>query len=84
MDKTIKLYGSSGCPTCMGAKKYLEQREVPFEYIDVRKDPDGMKVLDDLGITVIPVITCDNWVIPGFSPSGIDRMLKEVYSNGNA
>lgn len=84
MSETIKLYGSEGCPTCMGAKKYLEQRDVPFEYIDVRKDPEGMKVLDDLGITVIPVITCGNWVIPGFSPRGIDTMLKEVHNHGDA
>lgn len=84
MSEKIKLYGSGGCPTCMGAKKYLEQREVPFEYIDVRKDPEGMKVLDDLGISTIPVIIYKDWLITGFSPRTIDKMLKEVPSHGNA
>lgn len=82
MSEAIKLYGSSGCPTCMGAKKYLEQRGVPFEYIDVRQNPEGMKALEDMGMTVIPVVTGGDWIIPGFSPKGIDKLIQEVMNHG--
>lgn len=82
MSEAIKLYGSSVCPTCMGAKKYLEQRGVPFEYIDVRQNPEGMKALDDLGISTIPVITWRDWLITGFSPRTIDKLIQEVMNHG--
>ena len=84
MQETIKLYGSSGCPTCMGAKKYLEQRDVPFEYIDVRTDQEGMEVLDAMGIHTIPVITWQDQLITGFSPRQIDKLIREVHNHGNA
>lgn len=83
MQNVIKLYGSSGCPTCMGTKAYLEQRDVPFEYIDVRKNPEGVKELEELGIHTIPVITSNDKVVAGFSPKEIDKIIKEVLGNGN-
>ena len=84
MQEKIKLYGSSGCPTCMGAKKYLEQRDAPFEYIDVRENKEGMEALDALGISTIPVITWRDWLITGFSPRTIDKLLREVHTNVDA
>lgn len=84
MQETIKLYGSSGCPACMGAKKYLEQRDVPFEYIDVRTDPEGVKALEELDIHTIPVITWRDQLITGFSPLAIDKLLQEVHTHGDA
>lgn len=84
MNKKIKLYGTETCPQCKGTKMYLEQKGIPFEYIDVRKDPDGMKYLEELGLSTLPVVAYDNWVVAGFSPKGIDNMLKEAHDNGDA
>jgi glutaredoxin len=84
MKEPIKLYGSSGCPMCIGAKKYLEQRDVPFEYIDVREDPEGMKALEDLGASTIPVITWRDLFIAGFSQKTLDRLIQEVHKHGDA
>lgn len=84
MKETIKLYGSSGCPTCIGVKKYLEQRDVPFEYIDVRKDPEGMQMLDDLNIHTIPVLMYKDKLITGFNPIQLNEILLEVDADGNA
>jgi glutaredoxin-like protein NrdH len=33
--KKVRLYSLSTCPTCQGVKKFLEERNIEFEQIDV-------------------------------------------------
>ena len=80
----VKLYGASGCPQCMGAQAYLKQKNVGFEYIDVRKDPAGMAVLDNLGTTTIPVICAGDLFVCGYHPAKIDTILMEVLNDASA
>jgi glutaredoxin len=80
----IKLYGTASCPQCQGAKALLERRNVPFEYIDVRKDAVGMNYLLERGLSTIPVIIWKDQCITGFSPKQIDKLIMEVMNNGNA
>lgn len=80
----IKLYGTASCPQCHSAKAYLERKEVPFEYIDVHTNPEGMNDLAELGICTIPVIIWKDWRIAGFKPKQIDKLIMEVMNNGNA
>lgn len=80
----IKLYGAASCPQCQGAKALLERRNVPFEYIDVRKDAVGMNYLLERGLSTIPVIIWKDQCITGFSPKQIDKLIMEVTNNGNA
>ena len=77
--KRIKVYGTESCPQCQGAKKYLESQNAPFEYIDVRKDPEGMKTLDSIGIYTLTVITVnDEMYYTGFDVKLINKLIKEV------
>ena len=77
--KCIKVYGTATCPQCQGAKKYLESKNAPFEYIDVRKDPEGMKTLESLGIFTLPVITAnDEMYYTGFNVEIINKLIEEV------
>jgi glutaredoxin len=80
----IKLYGTASCPQCQGAKAWLERKNVPFEYIDVRKDAAGMNYLVERGLSTIPVIIWKDQCITGFSPKQIDKLIMEVMNNGNA
>lgn len=82
MGETIKLYGTASCPQCQGAKKYLEQKGVPFEYIDVRTHPTGINDLEARNLRTIPVILWKDWCITGFSPKQIDKLITEVNNNG--
>lgn len=80
----IKLYGTASCPQCQGAKACLERRNVPFEYIDVRKDAASMNYLIERGLSTIPVIIWKDQCITGLSPKQIDKLIMEVTNNGNA
>ena len=79
MKEPLRLYGAASCPQCQGAKKYLEQKQVPFEYIDVFNNPDGMKELESRGLSTIPVVMLGDgpsYVI-GFNIKAIDDLIKE-------
>lgn len=75
----IKVYGTESCPQCQGAKQYLKQKGISFEYVDVFKDEEAMKELEELGAMSLPVIKCDNATVMGFNV----KMLEEVLKNGN-
>lgn len=76
----IKLYGAASCPQCQGAKKYLEQKQVQFEYVDVFNSPDGMKELESRGLSTIPVVMLGDGsnYVTGFNAKAIDDLIKEV------
>ena len=78
MKEPIKMYGAATCPQCQGAKQYLESKSVPFEYIDVHKDADGLKQLESLGISTIPVVMSGIKYVKGFSPKELDEFIREV------
>lgn len=79
MRESLKLYGTALCPQCQGAKKYLEQKQVSFEYIDVLENPEGMKELVNRGLTTLPVIMLNDGTsyVTGFRAKAIDALIKE-------
>lgn len=79
MNEPLKLYGTASCPQCQGAKKYLEQKQVPFDYIDVFKSPEGMKELENRGLTTLPVVMLNDGTsyVTGFNAKAIDVLIKE-------
>lgn len=78
MNEPLRLYGTASCPQCQGAKKYLEQKQVQFEYIDVRKNPEGMKELESRGLATLPVVMLNDGTsyATGFNAKAIDALIK--------
>ena len=79
MKEPLRLYGAASCPQCQGAKKYLEQKQVPFEYVDVFESPEGMKELENRGLTTLPVVMLNGGTsyVTGFNAKAIDDLIKE-------
>jgi len=40
-DMVIIVYGTKWCPDCHRARKIFRARNVPFEYIDINRDPEA-------------------------------------------
>ena len=57
MDEIV-MYGADWCGDCRRAKAYLDERGVPYRYVDVAADPSMMDVVSRYngGATNIPVI----------------------------
>jgi len=54
----IKVYGAPWCPDCKRSKKFLAEHRVPYEWIDIDGDADGLRVVEELqkGGRTIPTI----------------------------
>jgi thioredoxin reductase (NADPH) len=55
----IKVYGAPWCPDCKRAKKFLAEHRVPYEFVDIDLDPEGLAFVERLqnGGRTIPTIT---------------------------
>ena len=52
------VYGTTWCPDCKRAKRFLGEHRTPYSWIDVEQDPKGMRRIQQLnkGKQVIPTI----------------------------
>jgi DNA polymerase/3'-5' exonuclease PolX len=44
----VRLYGIPGCGPCEIVKMFLEQKGVPYEFVNARKDPEAAKKIAKL------------------------------------
>ena len=66
-DANITLYTTDPCGFCRSAKSLLENRGVPYEEINLAKDPDGRAELVALtGQMTFPQILVGERAIGGF------------------
>jgi thioredoxin reductase (NADPH) len=54
----IKVYGAPWCPDCRRSKKFLAEHRVPYDWIDIDEDADGLHLVEELqnGGRIIPTI----------------------------
>ena len=64
----IKIYSKPNCMQCSFAKKYLNDKGVAFEEIDVFKDAEALAMLRDEGFSQMPVVSMDGEFHTGFRP----------------
>jgi len=44
----INLYAYKGCDSCRSAEKFLKEKEMPYNFIDITTNPPSSKELRDL------------------------------------
>ena len=54
----ITVYGAPWCPDCKRSKKFLAEHRVPFNWVDIDDDPEGLRFVEQLqkGGRTIPTI----------------------------
>ena len=54
----ILIYGADWCGDCRRAKRFMEEHDIPFQWIDVQDDADARAVVERLnnGKRIIPTI----------------------------
>jgi len=67
MTKTITLYTTDKCSSCLRAKALLTQRRLPFEEINLSRDPDGRAALvQRTGMMTFPQVLVGDEPVGGF------------------
>lgn len=54
----IKVYGAPWCPDCKRSKKFLAEHRVPYDWIDIDEDAEGLRYVEEVqkGGRTIPTI----------------------------
>ena len=78
----ITVYSTEPCSFCLRAKELLTLRELPFEEINLAKDPAGrMELVQRTGMLSFPQIVIDGEVLGGFqelAQADMSGRLKEL------
>lgn len=73
---TVKVYSTPSCPWCKVAKKYLTDRHIYFEDLDVTQDRNAAaEMVTKSGQRGVPVIDIDGNIIVGFDQERIDSFI---------
>ena len=76
MNKSVKIYTTPTCPYCIKAKKYLTDRKIKFDNIDVSTDTTkAQEMVDKSGQMGVPVLEVDSEIILGFDKEKINKVL---------
>ena len=67
MTKSITLYTTDRCSSCVRAKALLTQRALPFEEVNLSRDPDGRAALvERTGMMTFPQVLVGDRTLGGF------------------
>lgn len=67
MTNPITLYTTDNCSSCVRAKALLRQRDLPYEEINLSRDPDGRAALAErTGMLTFPQVLVGETTLGGF------------------
>lgn len=67
MAKVI-MYSKVPCPYCVNAKRFFQEKGIPYEEIDLTNKPEEMqRIKDETGWRTVPIIMIDGKLIGGYS-----------------
>lgn len=74
---TLMVYCRSWCGDCMRAKRWLDQRSIPYVEVDVEKDPAARQFAASLndGDLHTPTFVCANGSCVDFDPKRLEELL---------
>ena len=72
----ITIYSKPNCMACNFSKKYLTDKGVEFEEIDVFKNAEALAMLRDKGFSQMPVVVIDGEFHTGFQPNILAKVVE--------
>ncbi|MGA2285101.1 MAG: glutaredoxin domain-containing protein [Dehalococcoidia bacterium] len=58
MDQPLKVYGALWCPDCRRTLRFLKERQIQFDFVDLEEHPEEKAVVRrrNAGMEVIPTL----------------------------
>jgi mycoredoxin len=82
MGKRIVLYTTSWCRDCRAAKKFLDERGLAYEEIDIEKTPGAAEIVMRLndGMRKVPTLDIEGRIVSGdqFNASRFEKDLRDA------
>ena len=77
MEKPI-LYVKGGCPWCVDALAYFEDKQVALDVVDVQADPSRMKELVEVSNqTMTPTLKHEDFIVSDFDLDEFELALSQ-------
>ena len=65
---SVTVYSTDACPYCVQAKRLLDKRGIPYEEINLARDPDGRtRLVEKTGMMTFPQVLIDGELIGGYN-----------------
>ena len=72
----VKVYSTPACAYCVTLKKFLTEKGIEFDNIDVSEKEEFLQeMIDKSGQMGVPVIDVDGQIIIGFNKEKIIKLL---------
>lgn len=77
MPKQVIMYTTSWCPDCRVAKRYLAQRGVAYQEINIEQTPDAAEkvIAWSGGYRTVPTFDIDGTIVVDFNRQALDEAL---------
>jgi len=76
VDREVIVYTTPTCPWCQAVKRYLEDRNIPYQEVDVSTDMEAaMEMIRKSGQQGVPVVEIDGEIVVGFDRERLDALL---------
>ncbi len=77
MPKRVIMYTTSWCPDCRAAKRYLSQRCVAFEEVNIEETPGAAERVEQWsgGYRTVPTFDIDGRIVVDFDRRALDHAL---------
>lgn len=72
----VVVYSMTGCQPCKATKRFLNERNIPFEERDVSASPEALAEVQRLGYRAVPVVVVGDQHWQGFNPTRL-RVLTD-------
>ncbi len=80
MPKRIIMYTTSWCGDCRAAKKFLADRGIPYEEVDIGENPDAAEIVkrQNRGLRIVPTLDVEGTIVSGdrFDAARFERDLR--------
>ena len=71
----VKIYSKNNCIQCKMVKRFLSERHVAYEEVNIDLQPDTIGWLKEQGYQSVPVVVCGSTTIVGFHPDQLQQLL---------
>ncbi len=72
----VKIFSTPACVYCITLKKFLKEKNVEFEDIDVSQDKKALdEMVEKSGQMGVPVTEIDGQIVVGFDKGKISKLL---------
>lgn len=76
----LTLYGTSTCPHCDAARRFLNEAGIPFNDLVIDKSKVAEQAYKTLGEKAVPVFVSENKLIVGFNKEAYLKLIASAKS----